>query len=946
MRRALCFLFLIPGAALGQASKEQPVGLVLRSDGASLLRAGTEMALTARTGDILFSGDSLRAATGSVSFLFCPEKSQYTLPAGGQVIMDAKAVQVRAGQLGDKTAAPFCVLPQLERNVSASALHIGGSATRAMKAIEAPTGSYEQRVAALPAERRTALAGEVADADKALAANADNIPARLARAQVLEKYGLAADAAAEYTQVRKQAPDAAWVQTRLFTLDESAAQAEGGGGGGEPSAPGKTYALLVGISSFKSPDIRPLSFAHEDAALMNQYLRSDRGGKLTDAEITVLTNKNATTAAIRNAFQTLLKAQVSKNDTVILLLAMHGTVVETKGKRGAYIVTYDSDPQDLEATALPMGDVQKLIQEDLTKAGRVIAYVDVCRSGTIGTIPKNAKMNSVVERLAESNGTLFLFTASRSNEFSFEGSQYGGGHGAFSFFLLEALNGAGDLNSDGKVVINELIEYTQLKVAEATQDRQHPREGGNYDGTVGLADSKLPGITMKKFVPIAGGADRGTSVQESRSIERTPLPALGPRRTSTIREAVDFEEALDAGRLLPDNQRSAFTALRQYQRQVKPPEYIAQANRLKTALEDRGQEVILKYLQGDQVPQTKSDFAAGAAYFGSSRVLTPESVYLESRETFCLGRLRLFDKDYAAAEQLLERAVRLDPEGAYSYNALGIAALEQANFDKAARAFREAVKRAPYWAYPMHNLALAYTQMGNYAEAVRTYQEAMKLAPNYSYLPYNLGLVSQRLNRRGEAEAAYKKALELAPNDPMPLNALGYLAAASGKRADAERYYKEALAKDPNMLVARHNLAVLLSERKDRVDEAIGLWKENLVKDANHLPSRLSLARVLAEQGKVTDAIAEYDKIVKEKPEYAAARVALGTSQAKAGQRDAALGNLREAVKIQPGNLDAWDQIGDLEKAAGRQTEAKAAYEKAVELAQDGSTKKRIRKKM
>ena len=37
-----------------------------------------------------------------------------------------------------------------------------------------------------------------------------------------------------------------------------------------------------------------------------------------------------------------------------------------------------------------------------------------------------------------------------------------------------------------------------------------------------------------------------------------------------------------------------------------------------------------------------------------------------------------------------KRVVRFDPSGAYSYNALGIAYLEQANFQRATPAFRDA----------------------------------------------------------------------------------------------------------------------------------------------------------------------------------------------------------------------------------------------------------------
>ena len=43
--------------------------------------------------------------------------------------------------------------------------------------------------------------------------------------------------------------------------------------------------------------------------------------------------------------------------TPAILIAGHGTV----DSRGAYIVTYDSDPQDLSSTALPMAEIQQHI---------------------------------------------------------------------------------------------------------------------------------------------------------------------------------------------------------------------------------------------------------------------------------------------------------------------------------------------------------------------------------------------------------------------------------------------------------------------------------------------------------------------------------------------------------------------------------------------------------
>jgi tetratricopeptide (TPR) repeat protein len=944
--RILASILLLATLSLAQVTPAQdaPVGLVIKASDGNLVRAGNELALAIRSGDLVYSGDTLRASGDSITFLYCPERSLYTLDKGTEAIAGPAQIQVKTGKLSGKAPAPHCYLPSLSRNTPASQQHNGASLKRALN--PSNDAGFAARLAALAADRRAALEKEIAPLDQAVTTNPNDPLPHIGRAEVLSKYGLAADAAAAYQKVTNLWPDAVWLKSRLFSLEVEAEKSPGAGAQEAAGAPGKTYALLIGVSKFQNKDVPPLSFAHEDALLMREYLRSERGGKLPDEDLVMLINEEATTAAIRNAFESFLKARATKNDSVILLIATHGTVLTGKGRPRPYIVTHDADPQDLDTTGLPMGDVQKLIQEELAHVGRVTAFIDVCRSGTIGTIPQNARgVNNGVDGLAQSEGQLFLFTASRSNEFSFEGPQYGGGHGAFSFFLLEALNGTGDLNNDGNVQINELIEYTQNKVVEGTADRQHPRENGTYEGTTPFANTKLSGIAMKKFEAVPEGGSRLTLVA-SRSLEPTAAVTSRQRTRSTLREAVDFEEAIERGRLLPDASANAFTALRQYQRRVKPPEYLQQAMRLKSALEDRGQQVLIKYLAGEQVAQTKEDFAAGAAYFSAAKLLSPESVLLEARESFCLGRMRLFDKDYQAARTFLERSARLDPTGAYSFNALGIAALEQADYPRAAQAFRESAKRAPVWAYPLHNLALTYTQLGDYQAAIDSYREAMRLAPSYSYLPYNLGLVYQRLNRRRDAEAAFRKAIALRADDPMAFNALGFLFASAGKRSQAEQNYRLAMQKDANALEPRHNLAVLLAERKPTLEQAITLWRENLTRNVNYLPSRISLAKTLASEGKTNEAIAEYKAVAEARKDYSAARLALAQLLAKQGDTRQALDQLAAVLKLQPASAQAWELTGDLEKAAGRAEQARQAWSKALEYSADGSDKKRIRKKM
>jgi hypothetical protein len=108
----------------------------------------------------------------------------------------------------------------------------------------------------------------------------------------------------------------------------------------------------------------------------------------------------------------------------------------------------------------------------------------------------------------------------------------------------------------------------------------------------------------------------------------------------------------------------------------------------------------------------------------------------------------------------------------------------------------------------------------------------------------------------------------------------------------------------------------------------------------------LSLARALAAASQTTAAVEQFQAILNLKPDYVAARLALADVQAKAGEIDLALAQLREALRQQPGNPLLYEQIGDLEASRQRASEARTAYEAALDRATDSSVRNRIRKKL
>ena len=255
----------------------------------------------------------------------------------------------------------------------------------------------------------------------------------------------------------------------------------------------KTFALVVGISKYeKLPHDLWLQYPEADAKALGRHFASPRGGAIPADQMLLLTNEQATTAAIRNAFQTFLKTRPGKDDTVYILIAGHGTVDNS----GAYILTYDSDPNNLAGTAIPMAELHTVVEQALLKVGHVILLADVCRAATIAG-QKTTALGGVVAEIGEAPGELLGLMAARPKELSLEGPEFGGGHGAFTWSVLRGLEGAADSDHDGFVTAGELIDFVGTDVPKLTHDKQHLRDFGNMEDSTKLADLSKPGIALQ-----------------------------------------------------------------------------------------------------------------------------------------------------------------------------------------------------------------------------------------------------------------------------------------------------------------------------------------------------------------------------------------------------------------------------------------------------------------
>ena len=102
---------------------------------------------------------------------------------------------------------------------------------------------------------------------------------------------------------------------------------------------------------------------------------------------------------------------------------------------------------------------------------RLVFISDTCYSGATGgrTVPVIGMRANVSgafwDRLSKGTGRVII-TASDANEVSMEKDDLK--HGVFTYYLLEALWGKGDLAGNGIITVDEVYRYVSMKVPKAT----------------------------------------------------------------------------------------------------------------------------------------------------------------------------------------------------------------------------------------------------------------------------------------------------------------------------------------------------------------------------------------------------------------------------------------------------------------------------------------------
>lgn len=242
---------------------------------------------------------------------------------------------------------------------------------------------------------------------------------------------------------------------------------------------GQTRAVIVGVSEYQDQRIPRLRFSHEDATLFAAWLASPAGGNIPAENIKVLTNTQATYGQMVSAYTWLLE-QSGPDDLAIIYFSGHGDMENQTMMNHGFLLAYDAPAANYMAGGFPIYYLQSIIKTlSSSKNTQVLMIADACRSGKLAG-EEFSGTQATAKTLTDQFANEAKILSCQPNEYSLEGTQWGGGHGVFTYYLVDGLTGLADRNEDLQVSLLELQRFLEDFIPPATAPKsQIPLVTGN-----------------------------------------------------------------------------------------------------------------------------------------------------------------------------------------------------------------------------------------------------------------------------------------------------------------------------------------------------------------------------------------------------------------------------------------------------------------------------------
>jgi tetratricopeptide (TPR) repeat protein len=556
-----------------------------------------------------------------------------------------------------------------------------------------------------------------------------------------------------------------------------------------PTANGEKYALIVGVSSYLDKNLNKLNYAHTDAKNFRDFLLKGYVGKINKENIKFLIEEKAVYDSFNAAIAFWLKdvrKKVKKGDEIYIYYSGHGII----SAEGQNLMCRDSEITDPNLSELDnniaLTIIRSMVSQVVTEEKGVKVYyiLDACRKNDNNNQSLNTA-NKVSSKLV-APGEYFFYAASE-DQFSYESNKLDKGNGLFTYFLLLGLQGAADTNPvDNRISIDEIkrfvtrnVEDFSLNVLKTSQQPFFPIEKEIDRQRI---ISVLPKDTVAKYKEIYNTiknqllasfkknqkvsiedinkiyASKGWQSNVKKEYEAKPIEINTTEtfiKNSYFLDSVNneiylkFMNAIHEKQLVEPEGKSAFDYYKQLEKNEINANLLEEANqKLFIALTSKTQKLIDNYLRGKSEDRSKKTFDLAFKEIKVAdnilesdnpyrNVLKPKLYFLQARALAGSNNPRDWDKGI----QIIDSALNVAPNAAYSYYTKAILFESKHRFFTAIKFFTKAIELAPNWIYAQYNMAEAYFKVSEFAKSISLCRQIitkdLKYSDAYSLLATN-----------------------------------------------------------------------------------------------------------------------------------------------------------------------------------------------------------------
>ena len=258
----------------------------------------------------------------------------------------------------------------------------------------------------------------------------------------------------------------------------------------------------------------------------------------------------------------------------------------------------------------------------------------------------------------------------------------------------------------------------------------------------------------------------------------------------------------------------------------------------------------------------------------------------------------------------------------------------------ARRGLEKVSRMVPNSAAVWYNLALAGQHLGLHSKAIREYEKSLRISPAQVDALVNLGVSYKHLGDSGAAMESAQKALSLEPSHPRALNLVSSLMAESGDLLGALDCFQKSYRSDPGNLDTRQNLtslaqALLADGDPERALEALNplIEREDITREEQELHAHIRLD--LRQYALAGPLIQELRNDYPDEESVWFLEMLYCEWNKEPFRVIELAGNILERS---PGDARVWDTLGRIYYDLNSIDDARASYQKAVELDPDNST--------